>query len=83
MSDVNIKLMLYRSNKKRNELNKIGTELQQEAMESYIFTSTPNQIQDKVFKENNIIALHNDIVNKEEGTKKFLEDLILEKKRLS
>lgn len=76
LSDINIKLMLYRSEKKRTGLD--GKEL-----ESFIFTATPNEIQAKVFKLNNIIAVHNDIVDKQESTKKFLEDLVLKVKNLS
>ena len=65
MSDINIKLLLYRLNKESG-----GKDIQ-----SYIFTTKPNDIQDRVFENNNIIAIHNDIIDKELGTKKFLEDL--------
>ena len=66
MSDINIKLLLYRLNK----------ETDRKDIQSYIFTAKPNNIQDRVFKSNNIIAIHNDIIDKELSTKKFLEDLI-------
>ena len=47
MSDINIKLLLYRLNKESG-----GKDIQ-----SYIFTTKPNDIQDRVFENNNIIIL--------------------------
>lgn len=67
LSDVNIKQLLYLS-RKRWENTKIKKP-------SYIYTATPNYIQEEVFRNNHIISISGEEANKEEATKIFLKDL--------
>ena len=65
MSDINIKLLLYRI--RRNWGNSTKT--------AYIFTATPNEIQKQVFMGNDIIAFSGENADKKEGTLEFLKAL--------
>ena len=67
LSDVNIKQLMYLSQKRKHDCKS--------EWKDYIFTATPNEVQAKVFKKNNIISISGEIADKAEGTKHFLEIL--------
>lgn len=69
LSDVNVKMLMYLARKRDNEE-------QGQAIESYIYTATPNYVQEKVFLENNIITFTGNEEDKEKGTLNFLESLL-------
>lgn len=66
LSDINIKMLLYMARKRQKA---------DSAMKSFIFTVTPNQIQEAVFRENKIITLCGEDADKAKGTQEFLESL--------
>lgn len=67
LSDINVKLMLYRAQ---------GRWGKDRCKNSYIFSVTPNQIRENVFANNGITTITGFSVDKYEGTKRFLEDLL-------
>jgi len=70
LSDVNIKLLLYRAGKRwENSDNR---------KQSYIFSATPNEVQRAVFSKNGITTFSSEIVDKEMATRMFLK-LLMEK----
>lgn len=73
LSDINIKQLLYFSRKRweNTKSKKI----------SYIYTATPNYIQEKVFKKNDIISISGEEADKSVATESFLRDLCNEVKK--
>jgi len=67
LSDINVKLLMYLARKRVREHN--------QAIKSYIYTATPNLVQEEVFLKNNIITITGDEEDKKKGTLDFLEDL--------
>lgn len=65
LSDINVKLMLYRARKRWKENGK----------EAFIFSATPNQVRAKVFSFNSITTINGRQADKYEGTLQFLKDL--------
>ena len=67
LSDINIKQLLYISRKRwaDNGNKKI----------SYIYTATPNYVQEKVFEKNGIISISGGVADKKIATELFLKDL--------
>lgn len=68
LSDINIKLMLYLAGKR--------WENSEEVNESYIFTATPNEIQEEVFEKNGIVTILGEGTDKKKGTETFLDKLL-------
>lgn len=66
LSDINMKLLLYLSQKRRGE----------STWNSYIYTATPNQVQKAVFQKNNIISFSGEEADKKAGTEAFLKKLV-------
>lgn len=73
LSDINIKQLLYFSRKrwKKTKNKKF----------SYIYTATPNFVQEKVFRENDIISISGEEADKALATEIFLKDLCDEVER--
>lgn len=67
LSDINIKQLLYFS-RKRWENTKTKKY-------SYIYTATPNYIQEKVFEKNNIVSISGEEADKAVATEAFLKEL--------
>lgn len=68
LSDINIKLMLYLAGKRWKDNKDIK--------KSYIFTSTPNEVQEVVFKKNGITMITGKDADKEKSTREFLERIL-------
>ncbi len=86
LSDINVKLLMYLAGKRcrkagQAEKNGIYQEHGQ-AIQSYIYTTTPNAIQKEVFLRNNIITFSGENADKKEGTTDFLERLLKKSEEL-
>lgn len=68
LSDINVKLLMYLARKRVREHN--------QAIPSYIYTATPNLVQEEVFLNNNIITITGVEEDKEKGTLDFLSELL-------
>lgn len=66
LSDINVKLLMYLMRKQWGN---------DKAKKAYIFTATPNQVQQAVFEKNSIVAISGSCADKEKGTLEFLERL--------
>lgn len=67
LADINIKQLLYLS-RKRWENTKLENP-------SYIYTATPNYVQEEVFRNNHIVSISGDEADKKKATEIFLKDL--------
>lgn len=67
LSDINIKMLLYMARKRQKN---------DDTMESFIFTSTPNQVQREVFSKNKIITFTGKDADKKKGSEEFLDELL-------
>lgn len=68
LSDINVKLLMYLARKRVREHN--------QAIQSYIYTATPNLVQEEVFLKNGIITITGEEEDKKTGTLDFLESLL-------
>lgn len=69
LSDINIKMLLYRSHSRWKNTKVKGRE-------SYIFTATPNAVQRNVFEKHGIVTICNEESDKKKGTELFLRQLV-------
>lgn len=74
LSDINVKLLMYLARKRIKEHN--------QAINSYIYTATPNYVQEEVFLQNNIITFTGNEEDKKKGTICFLENLLEKCKKI-
>lgn len=65
LADINVKLLLYYGRKRNND-----------KMQAYIYTSTPNQVQKDVFNKNGITTFSGRDAEKQFGTLQFLKKLV-------
>lgn len=74
LSDINVKLLMYLARKRIKEHN--------QAINSYIYTATPNYVQEEVFLKNHIITFTGSEEDKKKGTMNFLENLLEKCKKI-